>query len=133
MLPYISFMPAACFIPAKLYYRFIYSLFWMWVHRRASLRVHRKSFFPEQILRKNSVQISITWMLNSQCLCSFSAAITDCVALLVTAIANGFHHPFAENLDSAVFRMWNHFKELFCFSWANLSFFLSLWHCSRKK
>lgn len=60
-------------------------------------------------------------MLNSECLWSLSATITDCIALLVTAMADSFHHHFVESLLLQCSGYGSHFKGLFCFSWANLS------------
>ena len=92
------------------------------------------AFFPVQIVRKSCVQVSITWMLNSECLCNLSATITDCVAFLVTAVADSFLHPFVESLLLQYSGCGSHFKGLFCFSWANLCLiFLVIQHCNRKK
>lgn len=83
---------------------------------------------------KSCVQVSITWMLNSECLCNLSAAITDCIAFLVTAVADRFLHPFVETLLLRYSGCGSHFKGLFCFSWANLCLiFLAVQHCNRKK
>lgn len=80
----------------------------------------RKCFFSSTNLEEKTC-VQVTWMLNSECLCNSPATITDFIALLVTAMAYSFLHPFVESLLLWCAGHGIHFKGLFCFSWANLS------------